>query len=370
MSAAAKSTKAKTRNEEAKFLERFEKTFGAGTIQKAKNPNPYEVLSTGSLSLDYALGVGGYVEGRLIEIWGPEGVGKTTLSLMAVAEAQRKHPDKKVAWIDMEQVWDDNWAEQHGVDLDRVYLFVPTSAEDVADAVKEFINSGLFSLVVLDSVGAMIPEAEKEKDADEATVAIQAKIVTRMVKIAAVAARQNQCSFIIINQVRAQISFRGGTTTGGGYALKHASSFKLKLARTGTTPFQATIDGEKRTVGHEIKIKVERNKVAPAYREATLVMFNQPSKYGPVGIDKVDEAVTVGLKTGIIQGHGAWFDVPGISERLNGRQAIVDALRENPEALEEVRAEVLKTREHEIVLDDLEDEDAPMVTPDGEIYEA
>ena len=179
----------------------------------------------------------------------------------------------------MEQVWDDNWAVQHGIELDRCLLFTPSSAEDVADAVKEFLSSGLFSMVVLDSVGAMIPEKEKEKGADEATVAIQAKIVTRMVKIAAVAARQNNCTFIIINQVRAQISFRGGTTTGGGFALKHASSFKLKLARTGTTPFEATIEGEKRVVGHEIKIKVERNKVAPAYRDATVVMFNQPSKF-------------------------------------------------------------------------------------------
>lgn len=353
-----------------KFVEKFEKSFGAGTIQRTKSANPYEVLSTGSLSLDYALGVGGYVEGRIVEIWGPEGVGKTTLSMMAVAEAQRKHPEKNTAWIDMEQVWDDNWAEQHGIDLERNLLFRPNSAEDVADAVKEFLSSGLFSVVVLDSVGAMIPEKEKEKDADEATVAIQAKIVTRMVKIAAVAAREHHCTFIIINQVRAQISFRGGTTTGGGFALKHASSFKLKLARTGTTPFKAKIEGEDRTVGHEIKVKVERNKVAPAYREATMVLFNQPSKYGPVGIDRVDEAVTLGIKTGVIRSAGAWYDVPGLPDRVNGREAIVRALRDNPEATEAIRAEVLRTREHEIVLDELDDEDAPMVTADGEIVEA
>ena len=363
---AAKSTSLKGLD---KFVEKFEKSFGTGTLKQTSASNPYEVLSTGSLSLDYALGVGGYVEGRIVEIWGPEGVGKTTLCLMAVAEAQKKHPDRRAAWVDMEQVFDERWAEAHGVDLSRLLLFTPSSAEDVADAVKEFLSSGLFSMVVLDSVGAMIPEKEKEKDADEATVAIQAKIVTRMVKIAAVAARENNATFVIINQVRAQISFRGGTTTGGGFALKHASSFKLKLARTGTTPFKDKIDGEDRTVGHEIKVKIERNKVAPAYREATLVLFNQPSKYGPVGIDRVDEAVTLGIKTGVIKASGAWYDVPGIPDRVNGRDAIVRALRDNPKATEAIRTEVLKTREHEIIVDELDDDDFPTVTADVEIIE-
>src|SRR5690606_17009642 len=153
-----------------RFEERFSKSFGAGTLQRSAEVNPYEVISTGSLTLDYCLSVGGYVEGRLVEIWGPDGVGKTTLSLIGLAEAQRKHPDKMVAFIDMERKFDKAWAASHGVDLERLYLYSPETAEDVADALKELCNSGLVSMVVLDSVGAMIPEKEIEKGADEATM--------------------------------------------------------------------------------------------------------------------------------------------------------------------------------------------------------
>ena len=135
--------------------------FGAETLKRSSEVNPYEVISTGSLTLDYRLSVGGYVEGRLVEIWGPDGVGKTTLSIMGMREAQKKHPDKMVAFIDMEQKFDKAWAATHGVDLGRLYLYTPETAEDVADAMKELCSSGLVSMVVLDSVGAMLPKMER-----------------------------------------------------------------------------------------------------------------------------------------------------------------------------------------------------------------
>jgi recombination protein RecA len=324
-----------------KFEERFAKTFGAGSLRRSAEVNPYEVVSTGSLTLDYRLGVGGYVEGRLVEIWGPDGVGKTTLSLFGLAEAQRKHKGKMVAFIDMEQKFDKAWAIAHGVDLERLYLYTPESAEDVADALKEMLMSGMISMVVVDSIGAMIPEAEKEKDADAAVMAAQAKIVTRMVKIAAVEARKTGTVVLLLNQVRANLSYGADTTTGGGFALKHVTTMKLKMRRTGTPPYKVKIGGEDRVVGHEVSILVERNGVAPAYRTAIISLLHvSTDKYGPLGIDTADEATTLGIDTKVIAQGGAWYTLPG-GDRHNGRDKVVDALRSDIKMLDAVRTAVL-----------------------------
>ena len=337
-----------------KFADKFEKSFGVGTLIAARDQNPYEIVSTGALGLDHACGVGGLVEGRLIEIWGPDGVGKSTLSMMIVSEAQKKYPGKRTAWIDMEQVFDGPWAEAHDVDIDNLVLFSPNSAEDVADAMKEIITSGLFSVVVLDSIGAMIPEAEKEKDADKAVMAIQAKIVTRMVKIAAVEAHKTGTIPVLINQVRANLGYGADTTTGGGWALKHATTMKFKLSRTSTNPFQVRSGGEVITVGHEIKVRLERNKVAPPYRDATLVLFNQPSKFGPVGLDKVDEAVSLGIRLGVIKQGGAFYTLDGEFEKVKSRDSVIELFREKPELVDKVRKRVLALTAEEIIIDDIE----------------
>ena len=232
-----------------KFEERFSKAFGEGNLHRSSEVNPYEVISTGSLTLDYRLTVGGYVEGRLVEIWGPDGVGKTTLALMGLAEAQKKHQDKMVAFIDMEQKFDSAWAVTHWIDLERIYVYTPESAEDVADALKEFCSSGLFSMVVLDSIGAMIPEVEKTKDAGDAVMGKQAIIVTRMVKIAAVEAARTGTAVLLVNQVRANLGFGADMTTGGGFALKHVTTMKFKLRRTATPPFKVKLGKRKNDRG-------------------------------------------------------------------------------------------------------------------------
>ena len=351
----------------SKFQERFNKSYGEDILITSETAKPYEILSTGSLSLDYALGVGGIVEGRLVEMWGPEGVGKTTLAMMMVAEAQKKYPAKPAVWVDMEGVWDWDWAVAHGVDIDpsRLFLVEPSSSEDVADQIKDCMASGLFSVVVLDSVGAMITEKEKEKDANEAVVAANAKIVTRMVKLAIVEGRNTGTTPILINQVRSNIgSYGADTTTGGGWALKHASSFKFKLSRTGTPPLKTKINGEEATVGFEIKVRVERNKVAPAYRDGTMVLFNQPSKFGPVGIDIADEATTLGIKTGIIEQGGAWYTLPN-GVRLNGKDRVIDHLRENPESIAEVRSRLLDLRHGEVSFDELDLDEAEVMVDLG-----
>ena len=341
------------------FEEKFAKTFGAGTLTRTEAINPYEVISTGSLAIDFALGVGGLLEGRLHEIWGPEGIGKSTIALMHIACAQEKHPTKMAAYVDVEQKMDERWAAKHGVDLSRLYIYRPNNAEDVADAVKEFVSSGLVSIVVIDSIGAMIPEAEKAKDAGAAVMAAQAKIVTRMVKIAAAEAPKTGTEIFIVNQVRANLSYGADTTTGGGFALRHATTTKMKMRRTGTEAFKTKVNGEDVVVGHELAITIERNGVAPAYRTAVIVMFNQDTeKYGPVGIDRADEAVTMGLKTHTIKQRGSWYDTPD-GHNYNGRAALVDAVRGDLTLQDQIRTRVLAIAAGTILMEETAPEEIP-----------
>lgn len=325
-----------------RWEEKFGKNYGEGTLKRADDLAAYEVLPTGSLTLDFILGVGGLVEGRLHEMWGPDGVGKTTLALLMIAEAQKKYPERIPAFIDMEHKLDKKWAALHGVDLTRVHIFEPESAEDVADAMKDFCRSGFHSLIVLDSVGAMIPEAEKAKDAEDAVVGTQANIVTRMVKLNAVEASKSGATPLMLNQVRANLGYGADTTTGGGFALKHATTTKLKVKRTGTPPYKVKIDGEDQIVGHEVAITVERNGVAPAYRTAIISLFHVATeKFGPVGIDRADEAATLGIKTGLVQQAGAWYTLPQTGERVQGRDGVVAALRSDPDLIAFIRANSL-----------------------------
>lgn len=347
-----------------KFEQRFAKSFGENTLSRSAEVNPYEVISTGSLTLDYRLSVGGIVEGRLNEWWGPDGVGKTTMCIIGMAEAQRKHPEKMVGFIDMEQKFDKAWAVAHGVDLERLYLYLPQSSEDVADAAKQMVQSGLFSDLVIDSVGAMIPEAEKEKDADESAMGKQAAVVTRMVKMLAVEAAKTGTCVNIINQVRANLSYGADTTTGGGFALKHSTTMKFKLKRTNTTPYKVKIGGEDRTVGHELSITIQRNGVGPAYRTAIINLFHTSTdKYGPIGIDVADEAVTVGIDTKVIGQTGGWYTLPG-GERINGKEKVVERLRQDEAMRNAVRVACLASVAGEIT-EEVAPEEIPDDAPEG-----
>ncbi len=324
-----------------KFEQAFRKDFG-DTLTLCGDVAPYEVLSTGSLTLDFKTGVGGLVEGRLVEYWGPDGIGKTTLALMAIAEAQRKHPTRRAAFIDMERKLDKKWAVDHGVDLTKLYIFEPDTAEEVADAMKRLLDSGLISIVVLDSIGGMFGKIEAQKDAAELVVGTTAKLVTRMVKMAAVAAANSGTVVVLINQVRANLAYGAATTTGGGFALKHVTTMKFKLKRTSTEPYKVKVGGEEQVVGHEIAIQIERNGVAPAYKTAIVSMINVPTeRYGPIGVDKADEAASLGITLGLIQQTGAWYTMPGTGERVNGRAKVVELLRSDPSLVEQVRKEAL-----------------------------
>ena len=323
-------TKAKkpSATELSKFQAQFTARFGENTV-RARPQRGYQVVSTGSLALDYAMGCGGYVVGRITEIWGVESVAKTTMAMIAAANFQRQFTGKSVAWVNMERTFDWAWAQTHGIDPHRLVLMEPRNSEDVADMAKMAISSGLFSLVILDSVGGMVTREEMDKVADKDSVGTAAKVVTRMVKIAAVLCADTDTTMIIINQVRANIGFTGGTTTGGGFALKHVTTHKIKLRRTQTEAF--TVGADKQTVGIELAATVEKNKVAPPRRIATFALFVAPStKYGPVGIDRATEAFTVGVRTGAIEQHGSYYQLPGQVRRFQGRDAVLAAVPARP----------------------------------------
>jgi recombination protein RecA len=340
-----------------KFDDRFAKSFGTGRLVSLEDMEEYEVISTGSVALDYALGVGGLVEGRVAEYWGPDALGKTTLAILGQREAQEKHPDKLTAFIDVEGTFDKALALDLGLDKKRTKFYSPNDAEEVADAMKMVIQSGFYSHVVLDSIGAMIPEAEKEKDADEAVVALQAKIVTRMIKIAASEARRTKPVVLVLNQVRANVGGYGAdTTTGGGWALKHMTTHKVKFRKTGEPDLSVSIDvgakKEKVPVGHKLALLVERNKVAPPRRVAEITLIYQPSaEYGDRGVDKADEAFRLGGRNevGVITRRGAWYDIvdsDGEKHEFNGRDNAVDWLRGHPEAVNFIRDRAVASVAH------------------------
>jgi recombination protein RecA len=325
----------------AAFDQSFGKRFGESAIRKKR---AYKVVSTGSLSLDAAMGCGGYIVGRITEIWGPESVGKTTLSMIGAANFQRDYPDRLVGWIDMERTFDWDWAEANGLDTGRIRLIRPRDSEEVSDMTRRMVESGLFSVTVLDSVGGMVTNEEMKLDAQKSSVGTAAKVITRMVKQAAVLGDETGTSLLVINQVRANISpFGADTDTGGGFALKHASTHKIRLRRTTTAPYTIGSGDDVVQVGVELAAIVEKNKVAPPRRTATFALFNQYTpQYGPRGIDRAMEAYQIGRRLGIIEEpKSSFYLLPGDDKPIHGEPKTIKRLRENPEILDKIRKDLL-----------------------------
>jgi len=334
----------------AKFEEQFAKEFGEGVLSTPKI-KAYEVVSTGSLTLDAALGCGGTIVGRITEIWGPPNTGKTTMAMITAANYQQQYPNRVVGWIDVEHSWDNDWAKAHGLDIDRVRKTEPATAQDVSDHAKFMVRSGLFSLIVIDSIGGMIGRSEVEKDADDAAVAEVARVVTRMVKYQAHQLTVHKTGLWIINQPRSNIgSYGGGSTTGGGNALKHVSTHKIRMRLTNTSPYMVSSKPEDGEAGFEVAAHVERNKVAPPKKVATFGLFNQDTdQWGPMGIDRASEALRLGIRFGIIANPSkGWYQLPDREVRTNGEAKVLDALRESPELVEQVRAEILSRSAEEV----------------------
>jgi recombination protein RecA len=324
-----------------KFLASFEKDYGEGAITTAQLPT-YKVIPTGSLALDQAIGCGGYPLGRVVQLKGPPSGGKSSLTLLGAAEAQKAYPGRMVAFVDVEQTFDGAWAETLGVDRDRLFVVNPKTAEDVADIMKDLTMSSQFSFVILDSVGAMIPDVEFTKDADEATVGTTAKIITRMVKICTYYARVNSVTLAIINQQRAAIGAYGADiTTGGGFALKHAITLDLDIKR-GSKAYTVGTEESKVNVGYDMLVRVQKNKVAPEGRVAKIgFVTEQSDKYGPVGVDRVKETISIGIVSNAIKQTGGGFYTFPDGTRVRGRDAVEETIRERPSLVDEVRECIL-----------------------------
>ena len=329
-----------------KFEEEFKKTFGDSVklsrVSSAAADIPYDVVSTGILTLDYALGVGGFVKGRIVESWGPEGVGKTTVALLAIAAAQKAMPDKTAVWVDMEQTLDLRWARALGVDIERLWVAQPDSAETVADIVAVAVRNPINANITLDSIGSMISKSEKEKAADEASVGRVPKVVTRMVNLVASEAPKTGAVFHIINQVRANLGYGADTTTGGGFALKHCTTHRLKYGQTQGGTLMVGSKENSEQAGKKISILVEKNKVAVARRTAVVTYLNQTTeKYGPIGVDNLTETFNIGKKTGVIKQSGRYYTLPD-GGRHEGADAVMAYLKRFPIVQEEIRAAVLR----------------------------
>lgn len=352
----------------ASALSKFEEEFSRGMgveLRAGKKRSKPKITTTGSLALDFALTVGGIPSGRVIEMWGPEHAGKTTLAIIMARMHQIAYPEKMVAWVDMEQTFDDDWAEANGLDLSRMWFYTPETAEDVADAVKKFVRSGLCSFVSLDSVGGMISRIEIEKDADEVTVGKVPQIVTRMVKAASPAAFANGTTLLVINQVRANIGGYGADeTTGGGWALKHVTSMKLQVKKAGGegSKHTAKMPGHDRPVpvGFKMAVRVQKNKMGPEGTVAEIWFHNVPTAtYGPVGFDPVQETFDFAKRFKLMgSGAGGNYEVEG--EKIKGGEPkVMDYLRKNPDAVEALRTKVLAQVSHLV-----EEDAAPEVEDD------
>ncbi len=309
-------------------LAAIEKQFGKGSVMKLDEGGdvpPVAVIPSGSIGLDLALGVGGLPRGRVIEIFGPESSGKTTLALHAIAEAQRA--GGVAAFIDAEHALDVGYARKLGVNLGELLVSQPDTGEQALEIAEQLVRSGAVDLVVVDSVAALVPRAEIEGEMGDAHMGLQARLMSQALRKLTAVVSRNQATVIFINQIRMKIGvvFGNPETTTGGHALKFYASVRLDIRRTGQLK-----EGE-RVVGSRTRVKVVKNKVAPPFREAEFDI-----RYG-VGIDRLAEALDLGVERGLIEKSGAYFSLCG--ERMaQGRERAAEWLRAHPTELERLVA--------------------------------
>jgi recombination protein RecA len=304
----------------------IEKQFGKGSIMRLGDDTeipPVAVVSTGSIGLDLALGVGGLPRGRVVEIYGPESSGKTTLALHAIAEVQRQ--GGVAAFVDAEHALDVSYARRLGVNLAELLVSQPDTGEQALEISEQLVRSGACDLVVVDSVAALVPRAEIEGEMGDAHMGVQARLMSQALRKLTAVVSRNQSIVVFINQIRMKIGvvFGNPETTTGGHALKFYASVRLDIRRTGQVK-----DGEV-VVGSRTRVKVVKNKVAPPFREAEFDI-----RYG-VGVDRYAEAIELASERGIVEKSGAHFALDG--ERIGqGRERAVEWLKANPAAFEKL----------------------------------
>ena len=312
-------------------MSKIEKDFGKGSIMKLGDENieNVEVISTGSLALNAALGVGGYPKGRIIEIYGPESSGKTTLAIHAIAEAQKE--GGIAAFIDAEHAFDRFYAAKLGVDVDNLWISQPDTGEQALEIADQLIRSSAIDVIVIDSVAALTPKAEIEGDMGDNKVGLQARLMSQALRKLTANISKTKTVCIFINQLREKIGVMFGNpeTTTGGNALKFYASVRLDIRRVTSIK-----DGDN-VIGNQVRVKVIKNKVAPPFRKAEFeITFGE-------GISKVGEVLDLGVEYGIIQKSGSWFSYEG-SKLAQGRDATKSLIKDNPELLEELSAKVME----------------------------
>ncbi|MBO5345399.1 MAG: recombinase RecA [Paludibacteraceae bacterium] len=312
-------------------MEKIEKEHGKGTIMKMgeENIEDVSVISSGSIGLNLALGVGGYPRGRIIEIYGPESSGKTTLAIHAIAEAQKA--GGIAAIIDAEHAFDRFYAEKLGVDIDNLLISQPDSGEQALEVADQLIRSSAIDIIVIDSVAALTPKAELEGDMGDNKVGLQARLMSQALRKLTASINKTNTTCIFINQLREKIGVMFGSpeTTTGGNALKFYASVRLDIRKS--TPIK---DGDN-VLGNQTKVKVVKNKVAPPFRKAEFdIMFGE-------GISLAGEIIDLGVEAGVIKKSGAWFSYND-TKLGQGRDAAKRLIQDNPELLEELRDKIME----------------------------
>lgn len=317
-------------------LGQIERQFGKGTVMRMGESVGQAVpaISTGSLCLDIALGIGGLPKGRIVEIYGPESSGKTTMTLSAIAECQKQ--GGTAAFIDAEHALDPAYAERLGVNIEELIVSQPDTGEQALEVAEMLVRSGAIDLLVVDSVAALVPKAEIEGEMGDSHVGLQARLLSQAMRKLTGTIKQTNCLVVFINQIRMKIGVMFGNpeTTTGGNALKFYSSVRLDIRRTG-----AVKDGDE-VVGNETRVKVVKNKVAPPFKQAEFqILYNK-------GINRAGEVIDLGVKLGLVDKSGAWYGYNG--ERIGqGKANTCRYLEENPEMAAEIegaiRAQLLNT---------------------------
>ena len=312
-------------------VDKLEKTYGKGTLMKLgdKQITEVEVINTGSLGLDIALGVGGLPKGRVIEIYGPESSGKTTLAIHAIAECQKK--GGMAAFIDAEHAFDRSYAEALGVDTENLLISQPDNGEQALEIAENLIRSGAIDIIVIDSVAALVPRSEIEGEMGDSKMGLQARLMSQAMRKLTGTIGRTGCCCIFINQLREKIGVMFGNpeTTTGGNALKFYASIRLDIRRQGS-PLK---DKEGNMMGNNVKVKVVKNKVAPPFRVANFdIMYGE-------GISKTGEIVDLGVDLEIIQKSGSWFAYGG-SKIAQGRDAAKQFMADNPEVADEIETKI------------------------------
>ena len=309
-------------------MAQIERTFGTGSIMRLGDAShvSVEAISTGSLSLDLALGIGGVPKGRIIEIYGPESSGKTTLALHILASAQKA--GGVAAFIDAEHALDPVYARNLGVNIDELLISQPDTGEQALEITDALVRSGAVDAIVIDSVAALVPKSEIEAEMGDSVVGLQARLMSQALRKLTGSISKTNCVVIFINQLREKIGVMYGNpeTTTGGKALKFYASVRLDVRRVETL----SVGGTK--VGNHTRVKVTKNKVAPPFREAEFDII-----YGE-GISRTSELVDTGLKLGFIEKGGSWFTYG--DQRLQGKDSMKDYLKQNPEIADELEERI------------------------------